>query len=265
MGPMPSSPSCRSAGSSSPYEFVRNTRNLRTEAGAPGTLTSSTTGVRMVGKFSPLTDYNIEMAVQRGSLAADDISAWAGHWLVGRTMTRASKTYRAFGEYNYASGDETPGDGKRGTFDQLYPTPHDKYGLADQVGWKNIHHLRTGIEMRPQPRLTIGSSYHSFWLATARDALYTAGGAVLARIPADCPPKRAGSACRAGARHPGHLHAVSSDAAARRLLAHFSRRVPEGGDAGQIVQRPLRDGDHDASRTGEIGYDDNQDLHVARS
>jgi len=175
-----------------PYEFVRNTRNLRTEAGAPGTLMSSTTGVRMVGKVSPLTDYNIEMALQRGSLATDDILAWAGHWLVGRTMTRASKTYRAFGEYNYASGDETPGDGQRGTFDQLYPTPHDKYGLADQVGWKNIHHVRTGVEIRPQPRLTIGGSYHSFWLASAKDALYSAGGAVLARIPTGAPDRHVG-------------------------------------------------------------------------
>ncbi len=175
-----------------PYEFVRNTRNLRTEAGAPGTLTSSTSGVRMVGKFSPVTDYNVEMAIQRGSLGTDDISAWAGHWVVGRTMTRASKTYRAFGEYNYASGDETPGDGKRGTFDHLYPTPHDKYGLADQVGWKNIHHLRTGVETRPKPKLTIGTSYHSFWLASARDALYSAGGVVIARIPSGAPDRHVG-------------------------------------------------------------------------
>jgi hypothetical protein len=88
-----------------------------------------------------------------------------------------------FGEYNYASGDETPADGQRGTFDQLYPTPHDKYGLADQVGWKNIHHLRTGVEFKPQPRLALAGGYHSFWLASSRDALYNAGGAVVARIP----------------------------------------------------------------------------------
>ena len=89
-----------------------------------------------------------------------------------------------FGEYNYASGDETPGDGRRGTFDQLYPTPHDKYGLADQIGWKNIHHLRTGLEFRPQPRLALAGGYHSFWLASTGDALYNAGGTPIARMPA---------------------------------------------------------------------------------
>jgi len=41
-------------------------------------------------------------------------------------------------EFNHASGDSNPSDGKHGTFDVLYPTAHDKYGMADQVGWKNV-------------------------------------------------------------------------------------------------------------------------------
>ena len=175
-----------------PYEFVRTGRNLRTEGGAPGDLTSSTTGVRLAGKLSARTDYNVEAAVQRGSLGSDTISASAGHALIGRIIPVGSKTYRAVGEYNFASGDETPGDGIRGTFDQLYPTPHDKYGLADQVGWKNIHHLRTGLEARPHAKLLLAGSYHSFWLASATDALYSAGSAVLARIPTGAPNRHVG-------------------------------------------------------------------------
>jgi hypothetical protein len=175
-----------------PYEFVRSTRNQRSDAGAIGTLVSSTTGVRLAGKLSPLTDYNIEAAIQRGSLGSDDIAAWASHWAVGRTISTGSLAFRVFGEYNYASGDDTPGDGQRGTFDQLYPTPHDKYGLADQVGWKNIHHARAGLEFKPQPRLSFAGGYHSFWLASARDALYNAGGVVLARIPTGAPDRHVG-------------------------------------------------------------------------
>ena len=175
-----------------PYEFVRTSRDLRTETGVPGDLTSSTTGVRSAGKLSTRTDYNLEAAIQRGSLGSDTISAWAGHALLGRTIPAGSLTYRAFGEYNYASGDETPGDGARGTFDQLYPTAHDKYGLADQVGWKNIHHLRTGLEVRPHTKLALAGAYHSFWLASATDALYSAGGAVIARIPTGAPDRHVG-------------------------------------------------------------------------
>jgi hypothetical protein len=168
-----------------PYEFVRTTKDLRTETGAPGDLTSSTSGVRVAGKISPRTDYNVEAAVQLGSLGTDSISAWAAHALVGRAIPIGSKTYRVFGEYNYASGDKAAGDGVRGTFDQLYPTPHDKYGLADQIGWKNIHHFRTGLEVRPHATLSLAGGYHSFWVARTTDALYTAGSAVLARLPAE--------------------------------------------------------------------------------
>ena len=180
------------AGTLEPYEFVRNTRNQRTEAGVVGTLTSSTTGVRAVGRISARTDYNIEAALQRGSLGSDEIAAWASHWALGRTIPAGDTTYRLIGEYNFASGDEIPGDGRRGTFDQLYPTPHDKYGLADQIGWKNIHHLRAAVEVRPTPKLMIGGGYHSYWLATARDALYSAGGAVLARIATGAPDRHVG-------------------------------------------------------------------------
>jgi hypothetical protein len=181
-----------SAGVLEPYLFVRTAEKLTTETGTLGDLTSSTTGVRMVGKISARTDYNVEAAIQRGSLGSDTISASAGHAVIGRTIPVGSKTYRAFGEYNFASGDDTPGDGDRGTFDQLYPTGHDKYGLADQVGWKNIHHLRTGLEARPHAKLALAGSYHSFWLASSTDALYSAGGAVLARIATGAPDRHVG-------------------------------------------------------------------------
>ena len=203
-----------------PYEFVRSSSNLTTETGTPGDLTSSTSGVRAAGKLSSRTDYNLETVVQRGSLGSDSISAWAGHALVGRTIPVGSLTYRAFGEYNYASGDETPGDGIRGTFDQLYPTAHDKYGLADQVGWKNIHHLRTGLEVRPLPKLALTGAYHSFWLASATDALYNAAGAVIARIPTGAPD-----------RHVGHeLDLQATYTASPRIQVHggYSHIFPGG-------------------------------------
>ena len=70
----------------------------------------------------------------------------------------------------------------RGTFDQLYPTAHDKYGLADQVGWRNIHDVRVGFDITPFKATPITVNYHSYWLAEERDALYAASGAPLARV-----------------------------------------------------------------------------------
>ena len=116
-----------------PYVLWRVTRNLKTEAGKPGNRDFKTYGLRWVGKLPLHFDYNTEMAAQAGSLGADRIRAWAGHWQFGYTRAAAAWKPRLVAEYNFASGDKNPHDGTRGTFDQLYPTAHDKYGLADQV------------------------------------------------------------------------------------------------------------------------------------
>src|SRR5262249_20399992 len=79
-------------------------------------------------------------------------------------------------------GDRNPNDGRRGTFDQLYPTGHDKIGLSDQVGWRNVEHGRAGIEMKPSKKLATSASYHAWWLASRHDGLYNAAGALVARV-----------------------------------------------------------------------------------
>ena len=85
---------------------------------------------------------------RRGSLGTDDVQR-LGRPLAAPRVAAGRTPPCVSGEYNYASGDADPTDGTRGTFDQLYPTPHDKYGLADQVGWRNIHHVRAGVELTP--------------------------------------------------------------------------------------------------------------------
>ncbi len=163
-----------------PYLFWRVTRGLRSEGLTPGNRDFKTVGFRWVGKLPAQFDYGTEIAGQTGSLSTDSIGAWAGHWVLGYTAKSKFKP-RFIAEYNYASGDENPTDGKRGTFDQLYPTGHDKYGLADQVGWRNIHQLRAGVEVKPSAKWTIVPNYHNYWLASATDSLYAASGAAIAR------------------------------------------------------------------------------------
>ena len=168
-------------GSFEPYYFYRRDVNVVGEVGVVGKLNSSTLGFRTVGKLPARLDYNVEMALQRGDLDTNDVTAWAGHWQLRESLA-GGWTPKITGEYNYASGDKDPTDGKRQTFDQLYPTPHDKYGLADQVGWKNLHHVRTGFEITPLKGMPITTNYHSWWLAEERDALYNVASAPIARI-----------------------------------------------------------------------------------
>lgn len=165
-----------------PYLLWRLAPRLRTELGTTGSLDFKTFGFRWNGQLPKQFDYGVEMAGQRGSLGSDRVSAWGGHWLLGYTLDRIKYKPRLIAEYNYASGDKNPGDGKRGTFDQLYPTPHDKTGLADQIGWRNIHHLRTGVELKPAPRWMATGSYHAFWLANRQDGLYGVNSALIARV-----------------------------------------------------------------------------------
>jgi hypothetical protein len=165
-----------------PYVFWRVGRGVKGEDGIAGKLDFKTVGLRWVGKLPANFDYGVEAAGQTGSLGSDDVRAFAGHWVLGFSMPKVKMTPRVFAEYNHASGDRNPTDGRRGTFDQLYPTGHDKLGLADQVGWRNVENGRAGLELKPTKKLSMSGSYHSWWLANAHDGLYSASGALVARV-----------------------------------------------------------------------------------
>jgi len=164
-----------------PFFFWRRQSGLTTELAAPGTMTFGTVGLRATGRVAPNFDYDTQMAIQRGSLADESIRAWAGHWLMGFTLAGPHLTPRIFAEYNQASGDANPADNKKGTFDQLYPTAHDKYGLTDLIGWQNMKHARGGLEVAIAKSWSATTRYSDYWLASSRDAVYTGGGGVLAR------------------------------------------------------------------------------------
>lgn len=164
-----------------PFFLWRRQSKLKTELGQAGISNYSTFGARWAGRISGTFDYDLTMAKQAGSLGSETISAWAGHWLGGYTEARVRYTPRFFAEFNYASGDHNPKDNTRGTFDQLYPSGHDKYGLTDLVGWQNIEHTREGVELRLTNKLRATARYNTYWLADPHDALYNSGALVIAK------------------------------------------------------------------------------------
>jgi hypothetical protein len=168
-------------GTFEPYVIVRHDENLRSELGAFGSIDQTTVGARTAGRLPLGLDYGVEMAMQRGSLADDSINAWAGHWQIRESLP-GKAAVKLTSEYNFATGDENPTDGTRATFDQLYPTGHDKLGLSDQVGWRNVHHLREGFEFTPIKATPISVNYHTWWLAEKTDGLYAASGARIAFV-----------------------------------------------------------------------------------
>jgi hypothetical protein len=159
-----------------PSTAVETTAKVKT-----GKLDDQTYGFRFKGAAATYLDYTFEIAQQQGSAGSNQLRTWATQFGAGYRLFRLPWQPRAFGTYDYASGDKNPTDGKRGTFDTLSPNAHDRFGMSDQFGWQNIKTFRGGLTIEPVHRWTITGQYLNFYLASARDALYNTSGSAIAR------------------------------------------------------------------------------------
>jgi len=127
-------------------------------------------------------DYTVEGAYQFGNwrqtLAGAELShsAYAFTANVGYTFGDSAVQPRFALEYAYGSGDDSPTDGKHGTFDQLYPTGHRHWGYMDLASWQNIHDARAIFTIKPHPQISVALEAHLFWLADTGDNFYNKGG-----------------------------------------------------------------------------------------
>jgi len=170
-------------GAAEPYFFRKRAKDQTGESGRAGWKNVYTGGLRYTGPLPNRFDYTGEVALQGGDVAGDALRAWAAAVTLGRVVKVGVPGARLSVEYDYASGDGDPENGRTGTFDQLYPTNHGKYGIADQMGWRNMHGIRGGASIQLRRRWSAQMDYHSFWLATRNDAMYRSNGAVVARNP----------------------------------------------------------------------------------
>jgi hypothetical protein len=163
-----------------PYVLWRVAPGFRTESGLPASLDRKTVGVHWAGALLHF-DYDAEISGQGGRTGDDRIAAWSASFLAGRTLASGGLRPRVFVKYDFASGDRNPNDGRRGTFDQLYPNMHDQHGLADQVGRQNVHSARAGVRLSLRANWMVTGAYNEWWLANPRDAFYNSSGGVVAR------------------------------------------------------------------------------------
>jgi hypothetical protein len=143
-----------------------------------GHLDEVTIGLHVKGTFSPDFDYDAEFDGQKGSLGASSIGAWAGYAALGKTFTKIAAAPRIYIEGNYASGTKNPAGRDWNTFDQLYPSNHDKYGFTDQVGRRNLVQFRVGVEENVTKKWILKQAFEGFWLATSHDNFYASSGAI---------------------------------------------------------------------------------------
>jgi hypothetical protein len=157
--------------------------------------------------------------VQVGERGPDELFAWGA---ATRLQWKAPEGIRPLQnielEYVYGSGDNNPTDGKAGTLDNFFPTNHKFYGELDLASWQNIHDLELTVRLAlakvalrdpppaaeagapkppkppiweraaaqaPPATLPIGLEVggHCFWLASEKDAWYSASRGVIRRDP----------------------------------------------------------------------------------
>jgi alginate export protein len=165
------------------YQFWNLRPSFSVQNLKSGHLDEWTTGFRWVGALPHNFDYRTEMAYQLGELTTDHIRAWMGHWVTGYTFKESKIQPRLFVEFDFGSGSSNVKSGTENTFDPIFPSTHDKLGLADQIGWRNIKDLRFGQEFHLARKWSLATSFHDFWLANAHDALYPTRGSVVATDP----------------------------------------------------------------------------------
>jgi hypothetical protein len=122
-------------------------------------------------------DFEVEGAAQFGTVGDADIRAGMFTANVGYTLPVPPLSPRVYLEFDYASGDSTPG-GDVGTFNQLYPNAHSYLGYIDYVGRQNILSASGGLSLTPVRELILSLQQYFFWRASDRDALYNKAGAV---------------------------------------------------------------------------------------
>jgi hypothetical protein len=137
-------------------------------------------GARVKGRAGAKLDYSAELVDETGTVGKDPIRAWASSEGLSYSFTGSRLRPRVFAQHDFASGNSNPADGVHKTFDTLYPTAHDRFGIVDQFGWQNIQAARAGATFEPYRRLSVTAQGLDFWAVSALDSIYnTSGGAIV--------------------------------------------------------------------------------------
>ena len=145
----------------------------------PGTLGTDSFGGRFYGPLAYGLAYNLEGIGQTGHLGLTTQRAYA--WFAGMThkMTPWNHALTSGVEYKLASGTQL-GDTTGGTYDQLSPANHDKFGHLDLFGWRNLKTFKVLETFGITKALALNMMYTNDWLFSASDSLYNSAGGSIA-------------------------------------------------------------------------------------
>jgi hypothetical protein len=137
-------------------------------------------GVRFKAQAHSALDYGGEVILETGTVGAQTIRASAAEAGAAYQFLNVAAKPRVFTQYDYATGNSNPAqNATHTTFDTIYPTAHDRFGITDLFGWQNIESVRAGATVEPHRRLTFTTQGLDFWAADALDSIYNTSGSAI--------------------------------------------------------------------------------------
>jgi hypothetical protein len=146
-----------------------------------GTLGTDSFGGRFYGTLPYKFGYSLEGIGQVGHMGLLRQRAFAGFAGMSKKFSpSASHPVTLSVEYKLASGTKL-GATDSGTYDQLSPANHDKFGHEDLFGWRNLKTLRSLDTFNLTKKWALNVMYDNQWLYSAADSLYNSSGSSIAQ------------------------------------------------------------------------------------
>ena len=166
-----------------PFVLVKAFPRVRSQQGIYGSEVETTFGAEAEGRLPAGFDYDILGDLQRGSYSNDSIHAGAGIVKVAHLFDSLPWKPRLGGEYDYATGNPHQDPNRISTYDQLYPSNHNAFGLSDLFGFQNIKQERVNLDLGPTKNLSLLFQGEAIGVASRFDSVYNGGAGVVVKPP----------------------------------------------------------------------------------
>ena len=167
-----------------PFVLVKAFPRVKSQQGTYGSEVETTFGAEAEGDLPKGFDYDVLGDLQRGSYSNDSIHSGAGIAKVSYLFSFVPWKPRLGGEYDYAKGNPHTDPNRISTYDQLYPSDHNAFGLFDLFGFQNIKEQRVNLDLGPAKHLTVLLQGESLNVASRYDSVYNSGEGAIVQAPA---------------------------------------------------------------------------------
>lgn len=166
-----------------PFVYIKALRTVTSQQKIVGSELETSFGTEIDGSLPAHFTYQAMGVLQRGSFSNNSIHAGAGFAKLYYSAPKLPLQPRLGMEYDYATGNPHRNANRISTFDQLYPSNHNVFGLLDLFGFQNIVQTRGHLDLRPTTNLTLLFQVSHQDLATNMDSIYASNGSALVKAP----------------------------------------------------------------------------------